>query len=180
MSSLNKIYQRMVRDHLLIVQSVQASCLMTIGDIIAQKVIEKKSEIELKRTARFTVLGLFLVGPSVATWFKFLSNTVGDKDKNAAIKKVVLDQLFFAPGFLPIFLVALNTIKGNSWQNTKDDIKDKYLDIMKANYKLWPVAQFVNFKFVPFQYQVLMNQSVAIFWNTYLSWKTTQSMIKTK
>ena len=39
-----------------------------------------------------------------------------------------------------------------------------------TNYKIWPVAQTLNFTFVPMQHRVGFVQIVAIFWNAYLSW----------
>ena len=34
---------------------------MTLGDVFAQKVVERKKEIDVKRMLRFTVLGSFIV-----------------------------------------------------------------------------------------------------------------------
>lgn len=41
---------------------------------------------------------------------------------------------------------------------------------MITNYKIWPLAQVINFTFVPIQHRVGFVQLVAIFWNAYLSW----------
>lgn len=90
------------------------------------------------------------------------------------LKKVALDQLVFAPSFLMVFLTNLNLLNGRSLRDTKEDLSSNYLDIMVANWKLWPAVQLVNFYLVPLNYQVLLAQSVAVVWNTYLSWKTNQ------
>jgi len=47
---------------------------------------------------------------------------------------------------------------------------------MIVNWKLWPAANFVNFKFVPVQLQVLFANFVALIWNTYLSWATSRDV----
>ncbi|CAG9860757.1 unnamed protein product [Phyllotreta striolata] len=172
MTGIPKSFKSFIKTNLIVVQSLQAGSLMALGDVIAQFAIERKKQYDVMRTLRFGALGVGLVGPSVAMWYKFLSKMIRPDDKTAAFKKVALDQFMFAPCFLPVFLIALNTLKGNDWQTTKAEIKDKYFDIMITNYQVWPLVQFINFKFMPLQYQVLMNQSVGLFWNSYLSWKT--------
>jgi peroxisomal membrane protein 2 len=38
-----------------------------------------------------------------------------------------------------------------------------------ANWKLWPFANFINFRFVPLDYRIIFTNVVSIFWNIYLS-----------
>lgn len=54
----------------------------------------------------------------------------------------------------------------------KKNIETNYLDILTVNYTIWPFAQAINFSVVPLRFQVLFAQTIALFWNTYLSWKT--------
>lgn len=62
MTLLNKIcslYNGLLKNHLVLVQSVQTGILCGTGDIIAQTVAEKKSlrDINLHRTGVFVALG---------------------------------------------------------------------------------------------------------------------------
>lgn len=94
------------------------------------------------------------------------------------MKKVFVDQFIFAPAFLFFILVAVGTMQGKSWDLVEKDIQKNYLDVLKTNYYIWPWVQLVNFYYVPLQYQVLLVQSVALFWNTYLSWKTNSKRLQ--
>lgn len=85
---------------------------------------------------------------------------------------MVVDQAFFPPCFFAAFLTILNTLEGHEWEFTKEQLRLKYPDILKTNYTIWPAVQLVNFYFVPLKHQVLVVQSVALFWNTYMSWKS--------
>lgn len=91
-----------------------------------------------------------------------------------AFKKVALDQLAFTPFYLGALLTSLGFIQTKDIGKAIARVERDYADILLMNYKVWPAVQFCNFSFVPLQYQVLLVQFIAIFWNTYLSWKTSQ------
>jgi protein Mpv17 len=37
------------------------------------------------------------------------------------------------------------------------------------NYTIWPIVQFINFRFLPLRYRVPFVSSVGVLWNAYLS-----------
>ncbi|KAF2879609.1 hypothetical protein ILUMI_26560 [Ignelater luminosus] len=184
MGTVLRIYENALRRYPLLTSSIQTSMLMATGDIISQTVIEETSlkKVNLKRTAQFASVGLFLAGPALTTWYRVLAKTFGDKGHTSVVlKKVALDQFVFAPAFIGVFLTALGVVQGKDPQVTVAEVKKNYLDVVISNYKLWPWVQLGNFYLVPLRYQVLVVQLVAILWNTYLSWKTQASdVIKTK
>lgn len=59
MAFLLKFYKRALTNHPFKVQCVQTGFLMGLGDVIAQKCIEKRPNepMDWKRTARFTSVG---------------------------------------------------------------------------------------------------------------------------
>ncbi|XP_018579729.1 protein Mpv17 [Anoplophora glabripennis] len=176
LAKIGRIYRYMLCKHPIITQSIQTGLLMASGDVIAQKIIEKRCELNSLRTAQFFALGTVVVGPAVTVWYKLLSRLITDRGKSAALKKMALDQLIFAPTFLAVFIALLNSMQGKDLDFIKKELSCKYKDILISNYKLWPTVQLVNFYMVPLMFQVLFTQIVALIWNAYLSWKTQQGV----
>ncbi|RUS31631.1 Mpv17/PMP22 [Jimgerdemannia flammicorona] len=61
-------------------------------------------------------------------------------------------------------------MEGNGIEGVQEKIRDAYLPAFIANYKVWPIVQFVNFRFLPLQYRLPFVSTVGILWNGYLSW----------
>lgn len=177
-----KLYQEALLRRPYLVQAVQTGTLMGAGDLISQTFIERNTfkQVDFKRTIKFSSIGFVIGGPALRFWYGILNRYIGSKGKTVAVKKVFCDQAVFAPLFLYMLLTAVGTMQGKSWQNIKEDLSNSYFDVLKTNYFIWPWVQLVNFYYVPLQYQVLLVQCVALFWNTYLSWKTNKKKIVEK
>ena len=67
------------------------------------------------------------------------------------------------------------TLAGKRSHEIKEMLQERYVQTLITNYKIWPLAQTLNFTFVPIQYCVGFVQIVAIFWNAYLSWMANKS-----
>lgn len=174
MGSVVRVYSILLRKYPLVVQSLQTGALTGAGDVLSQVVIERKSanQYEWQRTARFFSIGTFFIGPVLSKWYKLLDIKIGPGKGVRALKKVAADQAFFAPLFLGVFLIVLGGMKGNSPQEIQKDVKKDYKDILLTCWSVWPAVQICNFSFVPLHHQVLVAQTFALFWNTYLAWKT--------
>uniref|UniRef100_A0A131XE13 Mitochondrial inner membrane protein Mpv17 n=1 Tax=Hyalomma excavatum TaxID=257692 RepID=A0A131XE13_9ACAR len=170
------LYARLVRDHPMKTQLVTTATVMLSGDLIAQKVIERRADIDVPRAARFFVMGVGFVGPVVRGWYLILERVVGTGSGGVVVfKKVLLDQTLFGPTFVPSFMVVLGTLQRRSWEDIKQSLRANYFQILQTMYMIWPVAQFVNFRFVSFSYRQAFGSCVAIVWNTYLASKANRT-----
>uniref|UniRef100_A0A8C7L1F3 Mitochondrial inner membrane protein Mpv17 n=1 Tax=Oncorhynchus kisutch TaxID=8019 RepID=A0A8C7L1F3_ONCKI len=147
--------------------------LVGVGDVISQQVLERRglANHNVTRTAKMMSIGFFFVGPAIGSWYKVLDKLVTGGTKSAAMKKMLVDQLGFAPCFLGAFLGISGTLNGLTVEENVAKLKRDYTDALISNYYLWPAVQIANFYFIPLHHRLAVVQIVAIGWNSYLSWK---------
>ncbi|CAG8464545.1 3870_t:CDS:10 [Diversispora eburnea] len=80
---------------------------------------------------------------------------------NAVIKRVAVDQIMFAPVGVGSFFIIISVLEGRNINEIKGKIDEAYLPALKANYTVWPLVQFINFRFLPLKYRVPFVSSVA-------------------
>ena len=82
--------------------------------------------------------------------------------------KVALDQLTFSPVFNLLYFYLIGLMEGRSLQYIHDKISREFVMVMMMNYKVWPLVNVLNFKYVPPQLRVLFGNIVGIFWTAYV------------
>lgn len=68
-------------------------------------------------------------------------------------QKVLIDQATFNPSIHMMAIIVLGLMSQESFKEIKTNIEDKYVDIMKNSYKVWPAVQMVNFYMIPLNYR---------------------------
>uniref|UniRef100_A0A1D1Z6L4 Protein Mpv17 n=1 Tax=Anthurium amnicola TaxID=1678845 RepID=A0A1D1Z6L4_9ARAE len=163
-------YLNTLNKYPVMMKSVTSAFLTLVGDLICQLLIDQVPELDLKRTFVFTFLGLVLVGPTLHFWYLYLSKLVTLQGASGALLRLLLDQFIFSPIFIGIFLSSLVTLEGRLSQLVPK-LQQEWFSSVVANWKLWIPFQFLNFWFVPQQFQVLAANFVALVWNVILSFK---------
>ncbi|XP_026856420.2 protein Mpv17 isoform X1 [Electrophorus electricus] len=173
MAALWRSYQSLMTKRPWTVQIVTAGCLVGVGDVISQQLIEHRgwANHSMIRTTKMMGIGFFFVGPVVGGWYKVLDKLVAGGTKTAAMKKMLVDQVGFAPCFLGAFLGISGTLNGLTVEQNIAKLKRDYFDALISNYYLWPAVQIGNFYFIPLHHRLAVVQIVAVVWNSYLSWK---------
>ncbi|WVZ54634.1 hypothetical protein U9M48_005401 [Paspalum notatum var. saurae] len=157
-------------------KAVTSAVLTLAGDLICQLVIDRVSELDLRRTFVFTFLGLALVGPTLHVWYLYLSKLVTISGASGAIARLILDQIIFSPIFIGVFMSLLVTLEGKP-SLVVPKLKQEWLSSVVANWQLWIPFQFLNFYFVPQKFQVLAANFVALAWNVILSFKAHKEVV---
>ncbi|CAI5719908.1 unnamed protein product [Peronospora destructor] len=170
-------YASLLETHPLRVKIVTGGVIAAFGDVICQLALENKRYINVKRAAIFTFVGGVLISPVLHVWYRLLSTRLPGISATAIAKRLAMDQLGFAPVFLPIFLSSVMTLEGRM-EHIPDKLKADWWPITKANWIVWVPAQLVNFRFVPGSMQVLFSNVMGLFWNAYLSYASHSAVIK--
>ena len=178
-TSLWQSYNKCLAEKPLITKSITSGVISFFADIMCQKYFpaEKGDKIDWKRTAKFTVLGTFLTGPLLHYWYGFLMAKIPGSGSLATLYRVAMDQLLFAPFcIIPAFFSCALLLDGTP-ENIPAKLKADWAPTMVANLSLWVPSQFINFRLVPAQFQVLFANVVGLFWNVYLSAQTNKALV---
>nr|VZI11234.1 unnamed protein product [Spirometra erinaceieuropaei] len=165
-------YNRLLVKYPYRTQGVSTAVIMGCGDIIAQTLIERRSEWDFARTAKFGSIGLLFVGPALHTWYSFVDKLYRGKGVVRTLKMVATDQLVMAPSMIFCIIGLVGFTRHWDAKEAREALSTSYLSAVLTNYKIWPATQFINFIFVPLHLRLFVVNFVALFWNSYLSYVT--------
>lgn len=187
--ALARVYQQSFAAHPYTTLSLTNGALNALGDVVAQltqDIIQppKRDDVrvpyDINRTARFFAFGLAL-GPLIGRWnlllekhlpLRALPTRIGHQGKvslRALGKRVAADQLIMAPIGLALFLGSMGIMEGRNKLHIQEKYRDLYKPLILANWQVWPVAQLINFRFMPLAYRVPFQSTCGVFWTLYLS-----------
>ncbi|KAJ6304318.1 hypothetical protein OIU77_018061 [Salix suchowensis] len=169
-------YLNLLANYPVLTKAVTSAILTLMGDLICQLVIDQVPSLDLKRTVMFTLLGLVLVGPTLHFWYFYLSKLVTVPGASGALLRLLVDQFVFSPIFIGVFLSTLVTLEGRPSQ-VIPKLQQEWFSAVLANWQLWIPFQFLNFRFVPQQFQVLAANVIALVWNVILSFKAHKEVL---
>jgi len=91
--------------------------------------------------------------------------------QNFRIFKILLfDRLISSSIFTLSFYYYMGLANRRNSREINKDIKIKFVPTMIDSFKLWPLAMYFNYKFIPVQYNVLYGNMIGIIWQAYLSY----------
>ena len=142
------------------------------GDAGCQLLFEDEG-FSVRRQLELGAMGFLLRGPALHAWYGFLSRAVTGTGALAVAKRILLDQLVFAPVIVSCILSFLAVAQGQAGDIPRR-MQEQVPGAVLNNWKVWPAAQCLNFALVPVQHQVLFSNLVSVGWNGYLSWSANQ------
>jgi hypothetical protein len=88
----------------------------------------------------------------------------------ATLQRLALDQLVFAPCFIPVFFSFALVLEGKP-EEIPDKLRNDLVTTVLANYAVWVPSQYINFRHIAPRLQVGFSNLVGFFWNIYFSYQ---------
>ncbi|EEA25606.1 hypothetical protein TMatcc_006160 [Talaromyces marneffei ATCC 18224] len=122
------------------------------------------------RTLRHLTVGLVSSIPSYK-WFMFLHFNFNYTSKFLSITtKVAVQQAVFTPVFNTYFFSMQSLLAGASIAETWERLKLAVPNSIKNSVKLWPAVTAFSFMYIPPHFRSVFGGTIAVGWQTYLSW----------
>lgn len=86
--------------------------------------------------------------------------------------RMALDQFAWAPVFIASMISLLTALDGGGPPAVGQALRRDWAGSITANWQLWVPAQFLNFRFVPPQHQLLFANVTSLAWNVWFSFLT--------
>ncbi|KAL6114218.1 pxmp2 [Pungitius sinensis] len=170
-------YLVLLKKNPILTKSVTSGILTALGNLLSQILEARKkanngalvNQIDPAGAARYAIYGLVITGPVSHYFYQLMEVWLPSTDRLCIVKRLLLDRLVFAPGFLLIFYFVMNILEAKGWKDFEKKMRGSYFTALKMNWKVWTPFQFININFVPVQFRVLFANVVALFWYAYLA-----------
>ena len=115
-------------------------------------------------------MGAILLAPLAHSYYEFqdwlIPETLG---KIGAPIKLALDQSIYAATYNCVFFMGIGLLRRDHPRRIFADIKDKFWQMMRAGWKLWPFVHIVTYTMIPTRFKLLWVDTIEVIWVTYLS-----------
>lgn len=83
--------------------------------------------------------------------------------------KLGLDQLVLDPIMTFFYFVFMGVLDRKRWGDIKLEMRRSYWLMQTSAWKMWPLVNFIMFRYVPENMQILFGNVVSFIWNVYRS-----------
>nr|XP_017002167.2 mpv17-like protein 2 [Drosophila takahashii] len=170
--ALDRFHQAAFSPKYLLLTNIGISVgLSMVGDSMEQsyeRFIGELPEWNRIRTLRMGISG-FTVGLVCHYWYQYLDYLYPQRTYKMVVVKILLDQFICSPFYIAVFFLTMAVLEDNSWEELKQEIKDKALILYAAEWTVWPLAQFINFLLIKPQYRVFYDNTISLGYDIFTS-----------
>ncbi|EDV91662.1 mpv17-like protein 2 [Drosophila grimshawi] len=145
--------------------------LSSVGDILEQQLElynEEIDEYSSTRTQHMATSGV-AVGIICHYWYQLLDKYLPGRSMRVVAKKIVLDQFICSPLYISAFFVTLGILEQKDAQEVWTEIREKAWKLYAAEWTVWPVAQFINFYWIPTHYRIFYDNVISLGYDVFTS-----------
>ncbi|XP_017786684.1 PREDICTED: mpv17-like protein 2 isoform X2 [Nicrophorus vespilloides] len=169
----SQYFNKAFGEYLFITNTVTSGGLMAIGDLIQQEIEYRSHSLperyDWARWTRLTIVGIAM-GPLHHYFYKYLDSYLPRRNLFSVAKKILMDQLVMSPICISLFFYGVGMMEGKAFKECTKEINSKFVEVYMIDWSVWPPTQFINFYFLPVQYQVLYINFVTMLYNVFLSY----------
>ena len=175
-----KAYIGLLQTRPILTKSITSASVSSIGNIISQLIVpnpQNGRKIAWRSVAAYASFSFVVSGPLIHYFYIMLDKIVPKKKESATldgIKRVLFDRFVFAPPFILFFLYTVTLLEGYGHQAAVVKIKETFWPILKMNWQIWTIFQFINVNYVPLKYRVLFGNVMALVWSVIVAVKRRQ------
>lgn len=170
--SLKQYHQQAFsRKYLLLTNVCISLALSSAGDILEQQYEQysgQQHKWDMERTLQMGASGVS-VGCICHYWYLFLDKRLPGRSMQIVVKKIFLDQIICSPLYITAFFVTSGLLKGETRSEIIDEICAKAWRLYAAEWIVWPLAQFINFYWLPTKYRVFYDNVISLGYDVYTS-----------
>mmetsp|Transcript_9766 Transcript_9766/g.16005 ORF Transcript_9766/g.16005 Transcript_9766/m.16005 type:complete len:202 (-) Transcript_9766:59-664(-) len=168
--SLWKLYLQSLQRKPVLTKGITSGVLAGVSDLIAQSLDKSTRHYKISRTAKLVLYGFLISGPAGHYWQKIIESIFRGRKPSTtlAVEKVLVDQAIYAPFINFVFFVFLGIAERRTPRQINSKINKDLWRVLKMNWRVWPIVNLINYKFVPVELRVLFCNIVSIFWATFL------------
>ncbi|VDL61493.1 unnamed protein product [Hymenolepis diminuta] len=115
-------------------QSISTGIIMGGGDIIAQKIVERRKEWNISRTLKFGGIGLICIGPTLNFWYAFLDRFYKGQGAVRTLKMVATDQVVMAPMLVGSIIGLTGFTRNWSMEEAQQGLSASYFSALQTNW----------------------------------------------
>ena len=162
----NQLGQAALRRYFLPINvSVSVGCC-TCAEIIEQKFIERRENLNFRRIFSFGCCG-FLSGFTGTFWYMWSGKRFMGKYR--VLKQLLMYQLVFTPYEYLQFYLSVGLLEGESLEEVLNEMKSKFMVTYLMDCIVFPPFMAINFKLIPLRFQFLYDNSIQLMWCVFLS-----------
>jgi hypothetical protein len=179
------MYWTWIQQRPVVTKSLTCGILSFVGDVFSQLVSAHTTQSTFifhpLRSMAFLLSGTLFVGPYIHFWYQALwtwgrhwQSTWNISKARQVLYLNILDQTIGVLLFFPLYFYihevveACISLRIPNIQAATYNLQKDLIPVLWMQYRVWPLANWINFTHVPEPLRVLVSNLVAVLWNIYL------------